>query len=161
MIFDKNLIISLLSSRQVRNKFAKMNISSNKISNCYISITLDKRSNRKSDEYPLSVCFNLRENNKQKRYYHHIDEYYTEKYFNDVVSTTASRSPRLSVRKRWEALLEEYREKIIKLSKSHPALSIELVKNCISGQAIDGETGTSFLKVWEAVIASRREEGGQ
>ena len=159
MKFDKNLMISLLSSRQVRNKFAKMNISSNKIGNCFISITLDKRSNRKSDEYPLSVCFNLRENNKQKRYYHHIGEYYTEKYFNDVVSTTASRSSRLSVRKRWEAMLEEYREKIIKLSKNHPVLSIELVKNCINGQVSKGDAEISFLKVWKQVIASRREEG--
>lgn len=136
-----------------------MNISSNKISNCFISITLDKRSNRKSDEYPLSVCFNLRENNKQKRYYHHVDEYYTEKYFNDVVSTTASRSSLFPVRKKWEALLEEYREKIVKLSKSHPVLSIELVKNCINGQMANSENRISFLKIWEQVIESRRKEG--
>lgn len=134
-------------------------MTANRVGNVNIALLLDKRSNKFSNEYPLTIRFYIYENGREERYFHHFPEFYTEKYFEEVVNTTASRSSLLPVKKKWEALLDEYREKIVKLAKSHPKLSIELVKNCISGQMVDGETGTSFLKVWEHVIESRRGEG--
>lgn len=158
--FNKTTFGFATGSQRVR-KMEKIikSLTTNRVRNCSLSLVLDTRTNKNTEVFPLSVYFHVRENGERKRYYHHLGEFYTEKYFNEVCQTTASRSSLLPIKKQWEKMLDGYRERLVKLSKSHPILSVELIKGCLSGKIADGEHTTSFLKVWEKVIASRREEG--
>lgn len=134
-------------------------IATHRMGNCTITLVLDKRTNKKTDEYPLSVCFNMVENGKQKRYYHHVQSFFcTEKYFSDVCTVSSSRSPLLSVKKQWEGILESYRTRLVKVAERQQ-LSIPLIRAVLSGVDISGESGKSFLKVWEGIIAARKKEG--
>lgn len=133
-------------------------IASNRVGNCSITLLLDKRTKKKSQEYPLSICFNIYENGKERRYYYHLHDFYSEKYFHDVCSTTASRSSLLPVKKEWEAILNSYRDKVVKLSQSHSVLTVTLIKSCLEGKTEETH-GFSFLDVWRKVIESRRKEG--
>lgn len=133
-------------------------LASNRVGNCSITLCLDKRSNKKTSEYPLSVCFCVYEEGKARRFYHHLMYYYTEKYFHEVCSTSSSRSSLLSVKKSWESELDSYRERIVKLAKSHKTLSIDLIKNCLEGKS-EETNGNSFLEIWEKIIESRKMEG--
>ena len=133
-------------------------LTTNRIGEFNLSILLDKRSNRNSDEYPLSVRFYRCANGKEERYFHHLDEYYTEKYFSEVCSVSASRSPLLPVKKKWEAILEGYRTRLVKVAEKQQ-LTIPLIRALFSGVDISGEVGTSFIGIWEDIIAARRKEG--
>ena len=133
-------------------------LATNRVGSCSITLLLDKRSKRKSEEYPLSICFNLFEEGKEKRYYYHLNDYFTEKYFHEVCSTTASRSSLLPIKKEWEAILSTYRDKILKLSKSHSVLTIGLIRSCLEGRAEETQ-GVSFLEIWRKIIESRQREG--
>lgn len=133
-------------------------ISSNRVGSCSITLCLDKRSNKKSQEYPLSVCFCIIEEGKAKRFYHHLLNYYTEQYFHDVCRTTSSRSALFNVKKAWESELDSYRERLVKLSKSHNTLTMDLIKACMLGK-VEETNGNSFLEIWEKIIESRKKEG--
>ena len=130
-----------------------------RIENCTITLVLDKRTNKKTNEYPLSVCFNIFANGKQKRYYYHIlDTFCTEKHFSEVCNVTASRSALLPIRKKWETALEEIRTRLAKVAEKQQ-LSIPLIRAILSGVDISGEAGKSFIGIWEGIIAARRKEG--
>lgn len=136
-------------------------IATHKVGNCTITLVLDKRTNKKTKDYPLSICFNLWEDGKQKRYYHHLGEFITEKYFSEVCSVSSSRSALLTVRKEWEAIMEGYREKLVKVAKRQK-LTMSLIRIVLSGVDITGESaesGKSFLGIWEEVIRKKRQEG--
>lgn len=61
-------------------------IATHKVGNVTITLVLDKRTNKNTDKYPLSVCFNTMENGKQRRYYLHLGDYTTEKHFSEQSS---------------------------------------------------------------------------
>ena len=132
-------------------------MASNRVGNCSITLCLDKRSNKKSQEYPLSVCFCIFEEGKTRRYYHHLSNYYTEQYFHEVCSTTYSRSSLMPKKKEWEQILDEYRERTLKIAKTRKALTIDIIKSCLKGTTTEGNL--SFLQMWRDVIKRKSKEG--
>ena len=132
-------------------------IAAHRVDNCTITLVLDKRSNKVTKEYPLSVCFNTFEDGKQKRYYHHLGEFLTEKRFSEVCTASASRSSLLPIRKKWEDILGEYRERLVRVSEKQK-LTMSLIRTILSGVDISGETNKSFVGVWEDVIEGKRKE---
>lgn len=136
----------------------KTSLATHRVENCTITLVLDKRTRKETKEYPLSLCFNVWEDEKQKRYYHHLGEYLTEKYFSEVCSVSASRSALLPIRKKWEATMENYRGKLVKIAKQQ-RLTMSLIRTALSGVDGSGESSKSFLGVWEDVIAKKREGG--
>lgn len=136
----------------------KTSIATHRVDNCTITLVLDKRSNKATKEYPLSICFNIWEEGKQKRYYHHLGEFLTEKYFSEVCSVSASRSSLLSIRKKWEAVMEDYRNKLVKVSKQQK-LTMSLIRTVLSGVDFSGESTKSFLGIWQDVINKKQKEG--
>ena len=136
----------------------KTSIATHRVENCTITMVLDKRTKKATKEYPLSICFNLWEDGKQKRYYHHLGEFLTEKYFGEVCSVSASRSALLPIRKKWEEVLGEYRDKLVKVSKQQK-LTMSLVRIVLSGIDSSNESAKSFLSVWQGVIERKRKEG--
>ena len=136
----------------------KTSLATHRVDDCTITLVLDKRTRKETKEFPLSLCFNVWEDGKQKRYYHHLGEYLTEKYFSEVCNVTASRSALLPIRKKWEAIMEDYRDKLVKIAKQQ-RLTMSLIRTALSGVDGSGESSKSFLGVWEDVIAKKKEGG--
>ena len=136
----------------------KTSLATHRVDDCTITLVLDKRTRKETKEFPLSLCFNVWEDGKQKRYYHHLGEYLTEKYFSEVCSVSASRSALLPIRKKWEAIMEDYRDKLVKIAKQQ-RLTMSLIRTALSGVDGSGESSKSFLGVWEDVIAKKKEGG--
>ena len=136
----------------------KTSLATHRVDDCTITLVLDKRTRKETKEYPLSLCFNVWEDGKQKRYYHHLGEYFTEKYFSEVCGVSASRSALLPIRKKWEAIMEDYRDKLVKIAKQQ-RLTMSLIRTVLSGVDGSGESSKSFLGVWEDVIAKKQEGG--
>lgn len=134
------------------------NISTNRVQNCTLSIRLDKRTNKQTDEYPLTVCFNVNEDGHQKRLYVNLGEYYTEDYFNSVCACTSPRSSLMPKKKEWEAILEGYRNRLVAIAKKQK-LSLSLIRIVLSGVDVNGETNKSFVGVWENIISEKMKEG--
>lgn len=137
----------------------KTSISINGVGGCSISLSLDKSNKNKSDKsaqkkFQMLVCFTM----NYKRYRHRIDLWETEKDFNNVCSVTSGKNSLMAKKKEWEAILENYRERLAKVAEKQQ-LSLPLIRTILSGIDVSGETNKSFLNIWESVIASRRKEG--
>lgn len=137
-------------------KAFKTSINCNRVGNCSLTLVLDKRTNKDTDEYPMAVCFTM----NRKRYYYKIPNMplQTEKFFNSVCSISSSRSTLMPIRQKWEAILEEYREKLVRLSKSQE-LTIDVIKAMLSGVEVEDEQDFSFLGVWKSLIEGYKKEG--
>ena len=111
-------------------KALKTSINCNPVDNCWIKLVLDKRTNKVTEEYPMAICFTI----ERKRLYFKLASmaYQKEKYFNEVCSVTNSRSLLMPVYKEWEAILDGYREKVVKLSKTQ-TLTLDLIKTYLTG----------------------------
>ncbi len=94
-----------------------------------------------------------------KRYYYKLKDmdYQSEKYFNDVCSVKGAKSLLMPVRTEWQNVLEGYREKVEKLSQRQP-LTLELIRTYLSGEAMEEHHETSFIGVWEGIIAKMKAE---
>ena len=136
-------------------KTSKTSINCNRVGNCSLTLVLDKRTNKETMEYPMAICFTI----ERKRYYHKLTDmpFQTEKYFNSVCSVTSSRSNLMDVYKGWQEILEDFRDKIVKLSKSHE-LTIGLIKTMLSGVEYQDEHSLSFVSMWEGLIARYRDD---
>lgn len=136
-------------------KVLKTSINCNRVGYCSIKLVQDKRTNKKTDEYPVSVCFTI----ERKRYYYNVPEipYQTEKYFNEVCSVASARSQLMSVKKAWEKILDGYREKIVRISKTQ-TLTLDLIKLSISGAGTTAYHDLSFVGIWEGLIASLKKQ---
>ena len=136
-------------------KDLKTSIKCSKVDNCSLTLVLDKRTNKATDVYPLAICFQI----AAKRYYYKLKdmEYQSEKYFNDVCSVKGAKSLLMPVRTEWQNKLEGYREKIEKLSQRQP-LTLELIRIYLSGEAMEEHKDTSFIGVWESIIAKMKKE---
>ena len=126
-------------------KDLKTSIKCSKVDNCSLTLVLDKRTNKATDVYPLAICFQI----AAKRYYYKLKDmdYQSEKYFNDVCSVKGAKS----------LLMEGYREKVEKLSQRQP-LTLELIRTYLSGEAMEEHHETSFIGVWEGIIAKMKAE---
>lgn len=136
-------------------KTVKTSINCNRVGNCSLTLVLDKRTNKETMEYPMAICFTI----ERKRYYHKLTDmpFQTEKYFNSVCSVTSSRSSLMDVYKEWQGILEDFRDKVVKLSKSHE-LTIGLIKTMLSGVEYQDEHSLSFVGMWEGLIARYRDD---
>jgi len=136
-------------------KALKTSINCNPVDNCWIKLVLDKRTNKVTEEYPVAICFTI----ERKRLYFKLASipYQKEKYFNEVCSVTNSRSLLMPVYKEWEAILDGYREKVVKLSKTQ-TLTLDLIKTYLTGAETNGEVSKSFVGVWESIIAKMKKE---
>lgn len=136
-------------------KTVKTSINCNRVGNCSLTLVLDKRTNKETMEYPMAICFTI----ERKRYYHKLTDmpFQPEKYFNSVCSVTSSRSNLMDVYKGWQEILEEFRDKVVKLSKSHE-LTIGLIKTMLSGVEYQDEHSLSFVGMWEGLIARYRDD---
>ena len=136
-------------------KDLKTSIKCSKVDNCSLTVVLDKRTNKATDVYPLAICFQI----AAKRYYYKLKDmdYQSEKYFNDVCSVKGAKSSLMTVRNKWQNILEGYREKLVKLSQKQP-LSLELIRTYLTGEAMADDTQTSFIGVWESIIAQMQKE---
>ena len=136
-------------------KDLKTSIKCSKVDNCSLTLVLDKRTNKVTDVYPLAICFQI----SAKRYYYKLKDmdYQSEKYFNDVCSVKGAKSLLMPVRTEWQNVLEGYREKVEKLSQRQP-LTLELIRTYLSGEAMEEHHETSFIGVWEGIIAKMKAE---
>ena len=136
-------------------KDLKTSIKCSKVDNCSLTLVLDKRTNKATDVYPLAICFQI----AAKRYYYKLKDmdYQSEKYFNDVCSVKGAKSLLMPVRTEWQNVLEGYREKVEKLSHRQP-LTLELIRTYLSGEAMEEHHETSFIGVWEGIIAKMKAE---
>ena len=136
-------------------KDVKTSIKCSKVENCSLTLVLDKRTNKNTDVYPLAVCFQI----AAKRYYYKLKEMtpQSEKYFNEVCSVKGAKSLLMPVHKEWQRVLEGYRERIEKLSKRQP-LTLDLIRTYLSGEAMETDNATSFVGVWEGIIARMKAE---
>ena len=136
-------------------KDLKTSIKCSKVDNCSLTLVLDKRTNKVTDVYPLAICFQI----AAKRYYYKLKDmdYQSEKYFNDVCSVKGAKSLLMPVRTEWQNVLEGYREKVEKLSQRQP-LTLELIRTYLSGEAMEEHHETSFIGVWEGIIAKMKAE---
>ena len=136
-------------------KDLKTSIKCSKVDNCSLTLVLDKRTNKATDVYPLAICFQI----LAKRYYYKLKDmdYQSEKYFNDVCSVKGAKSLLMPVRTEWQNVLEGYREKVEKLSQRQP-LTLELIRTYLSGEAMEEHHETSFIGVWEGIIAKMKAE---
>ena len=136
-------------------KDLKTSIKCSKVDNCSLTLVLDKRTNKATDVYPLAICFQI----SAKRYYYKLKDvdYQSEKYFNDVCSVKGAKSLLMPVRTEWQNVLEGYREKVEKLSQRQP-LTLELIRTYLSGEAMEEHHETSFIGVWEGIIAKMKSE---
>ena len=136
-------------------KDLKTSIKCSKVDNCSLTLVLDKRTNKATDVYPLAICFQI----SAKRYYYKLKDmdYQSEKYFNDVCSVKGAKSLLMPVRTEWQNVLEGYRGKVEKLSQRQP-LTLELIRTYLSGEAMEEHHETSFIGVWEGIIAKMKSE---
>ena len=136
-------------------KDLKTSIKCSKVDNCSLTLVLDKRTNKATDVYPLAICFQI----AAKRYYYKLKDmdYQSEKYFNDVCSVKGAKSLLMPVRTEWQNVLEGYRGKVEKLSQRQP-LTLELIRTYLSGEAMEEHHETSFIGVWEGIIAKMKSE---
>lgn len=137
-------------------KTQKTSINSHRVENCSLTLVLDKRTNKNTEEYPMAICFTI----DRKRYYHKLTNlpYQKEKYFNEVCSVSSSRSNLMAVYKEWQDLLDGYRERLIKLSKNQ-TLSLDIIRTFLSGNELNRGATNSFLGVWRGIIAECKAQG--
>ena len=57
----------------------------------------------------------------------------------------------------WQKMLESYREKLEKLSKKQ-TLTLDLIRTYLTGAEIEYDKATSFVGVWESIIARMKAE---
>lgn len=136
-------------------KTEKTSIKCGKVDNCSLTLVLDKRTNKSTDVYPLAICFQI----AAKRYYYKLKDmdYQSEKYFNDVCSVKGAKSSLMPVHVEWQKMLESYREKLEKLSKKQ-TLTLDLIRTYLTGAEIEYDKATSFVGVWESIIARMKAE---
>lgn len=136
-------------------KASKTSLNCNKIGNLSMTLVLDKRTNKNTEKYPMAICFNI---DRTRWYYKLVDmPFQTETFFNSVCSVSSSRSRLMDIHDQWQQLLEGYREKVVKLSKSRP-ITLDNIKTMLSGAGFEEENDFSFLGVWEGLINKYKRE---
>lgn len=134
----------------------KTSLNCNKVDNCSLTLVLDKRTNKSTDEYPMAICFTI----NRKRYYHKLTDmpFQKERYFNEVCSVTSSRSSLMPIQKEWQKILEDYRQKLVKLKKNQD-LTLDVVKSAMAGVTTSTANPKNFITFWEDLIKSYEANG--
>ena len=124
-----------------------------KISNCTISLGLDKR-HSKSNLYPVCIRYSF----NGKFMYYPIGDQCTEKEFKQIIETEStrgrsseSRKSNANIKKKWEEVFETYRERLEKLAATS-FLTPESVRISLTGKS----SSQSFITVWEEIINDRK-----
>lgn len=134
----------------------KTSLNCNKVDNCSLTLVLDKRTNKSTDEYPMAICFTI----NRKRYYHKLTDmpFQKERYFNEVCSVTSSHSSLMPIQKEWQKILEDYRQKLVKLKKNQD-LTLDVVKSAMAGVTTSTANPKNFITFWEDLIKSYEANG--
>jgi integrase len=121
--------------------------------NCTVSITLDKRTNRKDVTlFPLAIRFTI----NRQRYYYHVGGNYSEEDFSAICNIKRSKSDKFEEKKKWQGYLDKASEILSGLGKGHN-LTLDMIKVAITGEGPDNEM--SFVSVWEDVIRKLKTTG--
>ena len=146
---------SLTQQQIIVMKVIKTSIKCAKVDNCSLTLVLDKRTNKNTVAYPMAICFQI----AAKRFYYKLKDMgeQSEKYFNEVCSVKGAKSLLMPVRTEWQNVLEGYREKLVKLSKKQ-TLTLDLIRTYLTGAAMEENQATSFVGVWEGIIARMKAE---
>lgn len=124
-----------------------------KISNCTISLGLDKR-HPKGDLYPVCIRYSFNGN----FIYYPIGDQCSEKDFQQIMETESTRGrssetkkSKANLKKKWEETFDIYRERLERLAAT-TFLSPESVRVNLTGKSATH----SFLSVWDEVIQDRK-----
>ena len=124
-----------------------------KISNCTISLGLDKR-HPKGNLYPVCIRYSFNGNFM----YHPIGDQCSEKEFQQIMETeitrgrsSESKKSNANLKKKWEDAFEIYRGRLEKLAATS-FLSPETVRISLTGKS----SSLSFLSVWQEIINDRK-----
>lgn len=124
-----------------------------KISNCTISLGLDKR-HPKGNLCPVCIRYSFNGNFM----YHPIGDQCSEKEFLQIMETeitrgrsSDSKKSYANIKKKWEESFNIYRERLERLAATS-FLSPETVRISLTGKS----TTLSFLSVWQEIISERK-----
>lgn len=121
--------------------------------NCAVSITLDKRTNRKDiEKYPLSVRFTI----NRKCLYVHQGGNYSPDEFSRICNTKRANTENLRIKRSWMQTLRTYGDVLSSIKRGHD-LSIEMVRMAVTGRSLD--TKDSFLGIWQEIIDANMNNG--
>lgn len=124
-----------------------------KISNCTISLGLDKR-HPKGDLYPVCIRYSF----NGSFIYYPIGDQCSEKDFLQIMETEITRGrssetkkSNANLKKKWEETFDIYRERLEKLAATS-FLTAESVRISLTGKS----STQSFLSVWDEIIKDRK-----
>lgn len=122
--------------------------------NCTVSVCLDIRSNRKSEEnvYPLSIRFTI----DRKRFYHHVGGHYSKNQFLEICNCKKSKSPNYDEKMRLKKLSDDYASLLKGLLVGRD-LTLDVIKAAVTGKTTKIEE--SFVGIWQQIIDKKVEEG--
>lgn len=125
---------------------------------CYIAMCLDKRNPARivKSEYPLCMRFTI----QRTRYYHSIGEKCTPKELARVAVATGQGERKTSEetfyerQTRLQEVFVSFVKTVVNINETGP-LTIDRIKTALTGRC----ESTSFIGVWEEIIAEKRKIG--
>lgn len=121
--------------------------------NCTLSITLDKRTNKKGAfEFPLSVRFTI----SRQRFYYHVGGLFSETDFSEICNIQRSRSPKYEEKKKWLAYLDFYVNLLSGIGNGRD-LTLGMIKSAVTG--VSEKSNETFLTVWQELINHLKSNG--
>jgi hypothetical protein len=125
---------------------------------CYIAMCLDKRNPSRvaKEEYPLCMRFTI----QRSRYYHNLGEKCTPKQMARVAVATGQGERKTGEETNYERqsrLLEVFTsfvQTVVNINETGP-LTLERIKTALTGRC----ESSSFIGVWEEIIAEKRKMG--
>ena len=125
---------------------------------CYIAMCLDKRNPSRvaKEEYPLCMRFTI----QRSRYYHNLGEKCTPKQMAKVAVATGQGERKTGEETNYERqsrLLEVFTsfvQTVVNINETGP-LTLERIKTALTGRC----ESSSFIGVWEEIIAEKRKMG--
>lgn len=121
--------------------------------NCTISITLDKRTNKKdAKSFPLSIRFTI----NRQRYYYHIGGNFSEIEFSEICNIQRSRSAKYEEKKKWMSHIDFYGNMLNGLGNGCD-LSLGMIKGAMTG--IVTKSSDTFISIWKQMIDELKSHG--
>ena len=125
---------------------------------CTITLCQDRRHpvGEKNEEFPLCVRFNL----LRCRYYHSLGEKCSSSQLARIASSTGQGERRMGIETNYERrnrLLDVFNNfvgTIVNLNQTGP-LTLDRIKTALTGRC----EASSFIAVWEEIVAEKREAG--
>ena len=125
---------------------------------CSISMCLDKRhpKREKDEAFPLCVRFTI----QRTRYYHSLGEKCSSSQLAKVATSTGQGERKLGIETNYERqnrlldVFNSFVNTVVGLNQTGP-LTLDRIKTALTGRC----EATSFISVWEEIIAEKRNAG--